>query len=128
MIGAVSIMFYGVWLIAAPDNSDIVGLEMTPHLRRRYHIRVLVPTYSEPLAIVQRTVLAARRAIVPEGCEVTIYLCDDGKQQEKRRFCDSLNASSGPQARPDFNRHARHMMCMLVPLPAPCHVLVNGAL
>ena len=30
MIGAVSIMFYGIWLIAAPDNSDIVGLEMTP--------------------------------------------------------------------------------------------------
>lgn len=99
MLGAVSIMFYGVWLIAAPDNSDLVGLELTPHLRRAYHIRVLVPTYSEPLAIVQRTVLAARRAIVPEACTLTIYLCDDGKREEKRKFCDSLASSAGPQAR-----------------------------
>ena len=70
MLGAMSIIFYGVWLIATPNNSDIIGLDSAATLRRQYHIRVLVPCYSEPLAIVQRTVLAARRAIVPDGCQV----------------------------------------------------------
>jgi endoglucanase len=96
MVGAMSIIFYGVWLIATPDNSDIIGLDTETTLRRQYHIRVLVPTYSEPLAIVQRTVLAARRAVVPPGCQLTIYLCDDGKKAEKRKFVESLATTAGP--------------------------------
>lgn len=97
MMGSISIMFYGIWLVALPDNSDIIARESDPILRRQYHIRVLVPCYAEPLPIVQRTVLAARRAIVPPGCTVTIYLCDDGKKADKRKFCDSLANTAGPE-------------------------------
>lgn len=96
MIGAASIIFYGVWLIAVPDNSDILAAPGAIELRRRYHIRVLVPTYAEPLPIVQRTILAARRAIVPTGCKMTVYLCDDGKRAEKRHMVDALNKTPGP--------------------------------
>ena len=32
-----------------------------------YHIRVLIPCYKEELEIVQKTVIAARTAILPEG-------------------------------------------------------------
>ena len=49
-----------------------------PPLRRNYNVRVLVPCYKESLAIVQRTVLAARRADRPPGTRVIIYVCDDG--------------------------------------------------
>jgi endoglucanase len=98
MLGALSIVFYGVWLIAVPDNSDIEALDPRHIvLRRNYHIRVLVPCYSEPLAIVKRTVLAARRAHMPQGCTLTIYLCDDGKQADKRKWVESLADSAGPE-------------------------------
>lgn len=35
---------------------------------------------------VQLTVQAAAAAPVPYGCSKTIYLCDDGKDEEKRRW------------------------------------------
>ena len=66
-------------------------------LRRRYHVRVLVPCYSEPLAIVRRTILSAHRAIVPPDCKLTIYLCDDGNKADKRLFCESLASHGGPR-------------------------------
>jgi cellulose synthase/poly-beta-1,6-N-acetylglucosamine synthase-like glycosyltransferase len=56
-----------------------------------------VPCYAEPLPIVRRTVLAACRAAVPPSCEMTIYLCDDGRKDDKRRFCEALAASAGPR-------------------------------
>ena len=49
-------------------------------------MRVLVPCYKETLAITQRTVLAARRADRPPGCQVTIYICDDGNDAKKRAW------------------------------------------
>ena len=55
-----------------------------------YHIRVLIPCYKEELEIVQKTVIAARTAILPEGVLRTIYLCDDGKDPEKRAWVGSL--------------------------------------
>ena len=53
----------------------------------RYHIRVLVPCYKEPLEIVARTVQAAYNAKLPAGCDATMYLCDDGKDPQKRKWC-----------------------------------------
>ena len=55
-----------------------------------YHIRVLIPCYKEELGIVQRTVLAALAADLPGSCARTVYLCDDGKDAEKRRWVASL--------------------------------------
>ena len=52
-----------------------------------YHVRVLVPTYKETLDIVAKTVHAAYNAPLPVGCMRTIYVCDDGKDSSKRRWC-----------------------------------------
>ena len=90
MVGAISIIFYGVWLIAVTDNSDIKPIDPDGQLRRQYHVRVLIPCYQESLAIVRRTVIAARKATRPRGCAVTIYLCDDGRKREKRNWIKSL--------------------------------------
>ncbi len=53
----------------------------------RYHVRVLVPCYRESLEIVARTCQAAWNAKLPVGCDRTIYLCDDGKEANKRKWC-----------------------------------------
>jgi endoglucanase len=62
----------------------------TPPLRRKYNVRVLIPCYKESLAIVQRTVLAARRADKPAGSRVIIYICDDGADPAKSSWVSSL--------------------------------------
>ena len=87
MLGAVSVMFYGVWLTARPIASDPAA---AGGLRRGYSIRVLVPCYKESLAIVRRTVLAALHARLPDGCRATVYLCDDGKDADKRDWIAGL--------------------------------------
>ena len=40
-------------------------------ITRRFHVRVLIPCYSESLEIVSETALAARRATLPAGCRRT---------------------------------------------------------
>lgn len=57
-----------------------------------YHVRVLVPCYKESFEIVARTCTAAHNAALPYGCRVTVYLCDDGKDPLKRKWC----LSQGP--------------------------------
>lgn len=39
---------------------------------------------------IQLTVQAAAAAILPYGCSRTIYLCDDGKDNEKQEWIKSL--------------------------------------
>jgi hypothetical protein len=68
-----------------------------------YHVRVLVPCYKEDLVIVRRTVMAAYLADLPDGCSRTIYICDDGKDPKKRKFCDSMG--------PDVRCRTRHNRC-----------------
>ena len=41
---------------------------------------------------IQLTVKAAAAAILPSGCTRTIYLCDDGKDNEKQEYIRSLGA------------------------------------
>lgn len=53
-------------------------------------MRVLVPCYRESLAIIQRTVLAAKRADRPPGVRVAIYVCDDGADAKKRAWVAQL--------------------------------------
>ena len=64
-----------------------------------YHIRVLIPCYKEELEIVQKTVIAARTAILPEGVLRTIYLCDDGKDPEKRAWVNLAGPRRGVRER-----------------------------
>jgi len=56
---------------------------------------VLVPCYKESLDIVAKTLEAALAAELPAGCARTVYLLDDGKQRDKRKWC----AAAGPGAR-----------------------------
>ncbi|KAK9810557.1 hypothetical protein WJX73_000559 [Symbiochloris irregularis] len=92
-LGATTILQYGTNLLFRsvhekyprdPDNPS------KPLTKLPYHIRVMVPCYKEDLDIVQRTITAAAAAELPRGCHRTIYLCDDGKDQEKRRWINSL--------------------------------------
>lgn len=47
-------------------------------------MRVLVPCYKESLGTVSATVAAAMEAALPPGVTRELYLCDDGKDGEKR--------------------------------------------
>lgn len=50
-------------------------------------MRVLIPCYNETQEMVAATVQAAYNAKMPAGCDKTIYLCDDGKDKNKRKWC-----------------------------------------
>jgi cellulose synthase/poly-beta-1,6-N-acetylglucosamine synthase-like glycosyltransferase len=92
MCGATTTLLYGANLVldpvsedATPDpESDVKGMVK---VAAPYHVRVMVPTYSEPLDIVAKTCAAAATAWLPRGCRVTVYLCDDGKDRKKRNWC-----------------------------------------
>ena len=55
-------------------------------VRLPYYIRVLIPCYSEDLECIKATVEANAAALLPFGCQRTIYLCDDGKDAAKRDY------------------------------------------
>jgi hypothetical protein len=61
-------------------------------LRRNYVVRVLIPCYKESLAIIQRTVLAAKRADRPAGTRVVIYVCDDGNDPKKKAWVKQMDS------------------------------------
>ena len=50
----------------------------------------MIPCYKESLSIIQRTIIAARRADVPPGSTVHIYLCDDGGDHRKEMWVRNL--------------------------------------
>ncbi len=76
--------------LAHPDSPRLNGRVSLVQVKLPYHIRVLIPCYKEELDIVQKTVIAARTAILPENVLRTIYLCDDGKDPEKRAWINAL--------------------------------------
>lgn len=66
-------------------------------------VDVFIPTYNEPLKVVMPTVYAAFGIDWPRG-KLNIYLLDDGRRDEFRRFAHE--AGVGYIIRPD-NRHAK---------------------
>lgn len=60
-----------------------------------WHGNPLCSYLQEDLTVITNTVTAALAAEVPPGVQRTLYLCDDGKSEEKRAFIASL----GPEAR-----------------------------
>jgi endoglucanase len=94
VLGSLNMLFYACWLFARPINDDVFPEAMAngdlPPLRRKYTVRVLIPCFKESLAIIQRTVLAARRADRPAGLRVIIYVCDDGADDRKSAWVSSL--------------------------------------
>ena len=59
-------------------------------------MRVLVPCYKEDLEIVAKTIQAAYNARLPDNCSRTIYLCDDGKDKRKRKWCAAARRAARP--------------------------------
>ncbi|KAK9904260.1 hypothetical protein WJX75_007984 [Coccomyxa subellipsoidea] len=93
MLGATSTILYGLNIILDPVHEKLEMEADNPGITKtkcRYHVRVLVPCYKEPLEITARTVQAAYNARLPAGCDLTIYLCDDGKDPQKRKWCEQM--------------------------------------
>lgn len=62
----------GFWITVSGDRST----KPSPRWRgRQPRVDVLIPTYNEPLDVVEPTVMAARRLV---GANVTVWLLDDG--------------------------------------------------
>lgn len=93
-IGAFAVFLYAMCIVVKPldENARRDPTKAPPKCKYRYHVRVVVPCYSESLAILQRTVMAAYNATLPAGCTRTVYLCDDGKDQKKREWVESLDS------------------------------------
>ncbi|KAK9785110.1 hypothetical protein WJX73_006875 [Symbiochloris irregularis] len=89
MLGAVATLLYGVNLIWDPvkeqPSTDPLN-EMLPLVGQHYHLRVLIPCYKEPLAIVSKTISAAHQAALPNGCQRDIYM---------QRASGEVNGKSG---------------------------------
>ena len=92
VMGASTTCLYGLNIVARPvhepsrPDPDAPGLVLVD---APYHVRVLVPVYKESLDIVAKTIAGARAATLPAGCGRTVYLCDDGKDPAKRRWCEA---------------------------------------
>lgn len=76
MCGATTTLIYGANLVLDPvseepvkdESSDVPGMVK---VAVPYHVRVMVPCYSEPLDIISKTCEAAQRAALPAGCRVS---------------------------------------------------------
>ena len=96
ILGGIAMLPYGLCLCArvvnnkapAPDEKGIVATVI------RYHIRVIIPCYKEPLDVISKTVMASLFAALPSNCRRTVYLCDDGRDNEKKQFIRSLQMSN----------------------------------
>jgi cellulose synthase (UDP-forming) len=66
-------------------------------------VDLLIPTYNEPLSVVKYTALAAMNIDWPSD-KLNVYLLDDGKREEFRRFAEE--AGIGYMTRDD-NEHAK---------------------
>ena len=64
---------------------------------------VLIPTYNEPLLVVRTTAFAARNIDYPPE-KLHVYILDDGRREEFRKFCEE--AEIGYVTRTD-NKHAK---------------------
>ena len=66
-------------------------------------VDLLIPTYNEPLAVVENTVFGAQAVDYPLD-KLRIYILDDGRREEFREFAQALGV--GYITRPD-NAHAK---------------------
>ena len=80
-------------------------------------IDLLIPTYNEPLSVVKYTALAAMNIDWPAD-KLNVYILDDGKRDEFRRFAEE--AGIGYMTRDD-NKHAKagNINCALARLDSP---------
>eukprot|EP01023_Acetabularia_acetabulum_P067704 TRINITY_DN939_c0_g1_i1.p1 TRINITY_DN939_c0_g1~~TRINITY_DN939_c0_g1_i1.p1 ORF type:complete len:1224 (-),score=215.19 TRINITY_DN939_c0_g1_i1:956-4627(-) len=89
MFGAVGMLFAASVMVWKPVMDPYLSKDNTSlrrPLRRTYNIRVLIPCYKESLFIVKKTVEAIVNCYKPLGVEVYVYICDDGRDEEKRNW------------------------------------------
>jgi cellulose synthase (UDP-forming) len=67
------------------------------------HVDLLIPTYNEPMSVVRYTALASLNIDWPAD-KLHVYILDDGKREEFRRFAEE--AGVGYMTRSD-NKHAK---------------------
>ena len=53
-------------------------------------MRVIIPTYREPLSVIMATMEAVLEAALPSDTVRTVYLCDDGNDPNKKAYIASL--------------------------------------
>lgn len=56
-------------------------------------VDVFVSTYSEPPALLRKTLLGCKRMDYPDRSKVHIYLCDDGNREEMRALAEELQVA-----------------------------------
>src|SRR6266849_551643 len=66
-------------------------------------VDLFIPTYNEPLSVVQNTVLGALSVDYPPE-KLKIYVLDDGRREEFREFCEALGVGYITR---DNNIHAK---------------------
>lgn len=111
-------MIFGLTLLAAETHAWVVlmlgyiqtiwpmqrkPMQLPQDTRVWPAVDVLIPTYNEDLSVVRRTVLAAMEIDWPKE-KLRVYILDDGKRDEFRKF--AALAGAGYITRPD-NRHAK---------------------
>eukprot|EP00879_Flechtneria_rotunda_P009977 GHRR01010433.1.p1 GENE.GHRR01010433.1~~GHRR01010433.1.p1 ORF type:complete len:1225 (+),score=296.26 GHRR01010433.1:1011-4685(+) len=69
-----------------PDVNDV-----------RFHVRVLIPCYTESVELVQKTVEGALNAVLPAKTLRTVYLCDDSNSPDKAAMIRRLNKEMGTE-------------------------------
>jgi len=102
VISSTATLGYAILLIKHTRTSPSKGLPIPKEgdvpvdpLNPRFHVRVLIPCYTEPLETVKGTLLGALNAELPKSTVRTVYLCDDGKDMEKEKLVRELNQQYG---------------------------------
>ncbi|PRW56955.1 Six-hairpin glycosidase [Chlorella sorokiniana] len=96
ILGGLAMLPYGLCLVMRVTNNGVPPPDDKGQVRTalNYHIRVVVPCYKEPLDVIQKTVTAALVAPIPTNCSRTVYLLDDGRDVEKKKFIHSLGVEN----------------------------------
>jgi cellulose synthase (UDP-forming) len=100
-IYAFVILFLGYLQTSRPLHRPPVPLPKD--IEQWPHVDVLIPTYNEPLSVVRATAFAAMNIDYPPA-KLHVYVLDDGRREEFRRFCEE--GDIGYITR-DNNRHAK---------------------
>lgn len=98
ILGGLAMLPYGLCLTMRVQGepplegsaADAAAKGQLPPTLIDYHIRVVIPCYKEPLEVISKTFMAAMYASMPPNCRRTVYLLDDGRDPDKRRFIRSM--------------------------------------
>ena len=108
LLGASSVLLYGLCIVRRLPGAERAA-SAAGVVPAGTHVHVLVPCYTESLAIVAETVWAAADADLPSGAESTVWLLDDGGDPAKKEWVEGLNAGRGGAAAIDVGARVRYL-------------------